>query len=107
MCIIGEVVSRRQALTWFERKPLFGQRIVVTRPLDAIEGSAAILEEQGAEVLSAPMITIGPVVNPSALDSAIDRIASFDWLVFTSAHGVTYFSAASRPSATTFEFCPP
>jgi uroporphyrinogen III methyltransferase / synthase len=91
LCIIGEVVSRRSALAWFEKKPLFGQRIVVTRPLDASDHSPAILEDLGAEVLAAPTITIGPVDDSSALDSAIDRLTSFDWLVFTSAHGVTYF----------------
>ena len=91
LCVIGAVVGRRDALRWYEEKSLFGQRIVVTRPIDETERSATSLEALGAEVLIAPTVTLGPIPDPSELDRAIDGLASFDWLVFTSPHGVAYF----------------
>ncbi|HEV3165204.1 MAG TPA: uroporphyrinogen-III C-methyltransferase [Isosphaeraceae bacterium] len=91
LLVIGEVVDRRPALAWFERLPLFGQRIVVTRPAEDAEASAEILEALGAEVLLAPTVRIEPLADPTALDSALERLDSFDWLVFTSANGVRHF----------------
>jgi uroporphyrinogen III methyltransferase/synthase len=91
LLVVGEVVSRRQALEWFESRPLFGQRIVVTRPAAELERSALTLEDLGAEVLMAPTVTIGPIPDATALDRAIDGLDSFDWLAFTSGNGVRYF----------------
>lgn len=91
LLVVGEVVVRRQALAWFENLPLFGQRIVVTRPADEADRSAAILEALGAEVLIAPTVEIGPPLEYGPVDRAIDRLTSFDWLVFTSSNGVRYF----------------
>jgi uroporphyrinogen III methyltransferase/synthase len=81
----------RDDVVWFEHLPLFGQRIVITRP--AVEGqrSAAILEAMGAEALLAPTVEIGPITDTSPLDSVIGRLREFDWLVFTSANGVRFF----------------
>lgn len=93
LLVVGPVVDRRSELTWFENLPLFGQRIVVTRPLDE-EGrssASASLEALGAEVIAAPTVTIRPISDPSLVDAAIDRLADFDWLVFTSSHGVNHF----------------
>ena len=91
LLVVGEVVSRRADLAWFERLPLFGRRIVVTRPSDESDKSAASLEALGAEVLPAPTVEILPVEDFAPLDDAIGRLASFDWLVFTSANGVRHF----------------
>ena len=91
LLVVGEVVARRPELAWFERLPLFGQRIVVTRPSDESDRSAEALEALGAEVLPAPMVQILPVEDFEALDDAIRRLASFDWLVFTSGNGVRHF----------------
>ncbi len=91
LLVIGDVVSRRNGLSWFEDAPLFGQRIVLTRPEEESERSAAQLEALGAEVLIAPTITIGPPDDFGPLDSAIDRLSQFDWLVFTSGNGVRSF----------------
>jgi uroporphyrinogen III methyltransferase / synthase len=89
--IVGAVVARRDALSWFEEKPLFGRRIVVTRPEGESDRSAAVLEELGAEVLLAPTVVIRPVDDPGPMDRAIGRLDEFDWLVFTSSNGVTHF----------------
>ena len=84
--VVGDVVNRRPALSWFENRPLFGRTIVVTRP----EASASDLEALGAEVLFAPMIQILPLEDFGPLDDAIDRLAEFDWVVFTSKNGVRH-----------------
>src|SRR6185437_10972765 len=91
LLVVGEVVARREALGWFEGLPLFGKRVVVTRPADEAERAAASLEALGAEALVAPTVTIGPPEDVAPLDRAIDRLGEFDWLVFTSANGVRYF----------------
>ena len=91
LLVVGEVVARRPELSWFEARPLFGQRIVVTRPLDDSDASAEVLEALGAEVLIAPTVRILPVEDFGPLDRAIDRLPSFDWLVFTSGNGVRHF----------------
>jgi uroporphyrinogen III methyltransferase/synthase len=91
LLVVGDVVARRPALRWFEERPLFGRRVLVTRPSDEAGRAAADLEALGAEVLLAPTVTIGPPADPSGLDRAIDRLDEFDWLVFTSANGVRYF----------------
>ncbi len=91
MVVVGEVVARRPALSWFEGRPLFGRTIVVTRPEGESDRSASTLEALGAEVLVAPTVAIRPVDDHGPLDRAIGRLAEFDWLVFTSLNGVTHF----------------
>jgi uroporphyrinogen III methyltransferase/synthase len=90
LLVIGSVVSLRSELAWFERLPLFGQRIVVTRPRGEADIAATALESLGAEVLIAPTIEVKPLDNPEPLDRALDRLADYEWLVFTSVNGVRY-----------------
>ena len=89
--VIGEVVDHRDRLPWFERLPLFGKTIVVTRPAGESDGSSRILEALGADVLIAPTVEILPPEDLGPVDSAIDRLDGFDWLVFTSVNGVRHF----------------
>ncbi len=91
LVLIGEVVARRPALNWFEGLPLFGQRVVVTRPLGESDLASASLEALGAEALAAPTVTIEPPDDFGPIDGAIARLDSFDWLVFTSGNGVRHF----------------
>jgi uroporphyrinogen III methyltransferase/synthase len=91
LLVVGPVVTRRAALSWFEDRPLFGQRIVITRPAGNSDRAAASLEALGAEVLVAPTVEIGPPRDYGPLDRAISRLEQFDWLVFTSANGVDSF----------------
>lgn len=88
LAVVGAVVRLREQLNWFERKPLFGRRIVITRPRAQAAEFAEALEAWGAEVV--PFPTIDTVAPPSldALDDAIRRATDFDWVVFTSANGV-------------------
>jgi uroporphyrinogen III methyltransferase/synthase len=91
LMVIGEVVERRDELSWFEARPLFGQRIVVTRPMAEAATSASLLESLGAEVLLAPTVEIRPLDDPRPLDAVLARLSEYDWLVFTSANGVRHF----------------
>ncbi|HYQ48116.1 MAG TPA: uroporphyrinogen-III synthase, partial [Thermodesulfovibrionales bacterium] len=86
--VIGNVVNLRNELNWYEKKPMFGQRILVTREhSDGFES----LEELGAEILQFPTIEIVPPETWKELDSAIADIHTYDWLIFTSTNGVKYF----------------
>ena len=91
LLVVGSVVERRSDLSWYESLPLFGQRIVVTRPMDEAVRIAPGLESLGAEVLLAPTVQILPVADPGPLDDAIGRLPEFEWLVFTSGNGVRFF----------------
>ncbi|MCX5834274.1 MAG: uroporphyrinogen-III synthase, partial [Deltaproteobacteria bacterium] len=89
--VVGDVVSLRKKLNWFEDKPLFGKGIVVTRPEDQAGEFAALLLEEGARVIRFPTIEIAPPESWEGLDRAIDGIESYDWIIFTSANGVRFF----------------
>jgi uroporphyrinogen III methyltransferase/synthase len=90
--IVGEVVSLRNKLSWFEKLPLFGQRIVVTRAKDQADTLIRPLRQLGAEVVELPTIEIQPAQDGfSAIEAAIVRLRDYDWLIFTSANGVRYF----------------
>jgi uroporphyrinogen III methyltransferase/synthase len=93
LLVVGEVLGRRPLLNWFEELPLFGQRIVVTRPSDEADQAAAELEALGAEVLVAPTVDILPPADAhlATIDRAIAALDTYDWLVFTSANGVRFF----------------
>ena len=91
LLVVGAVVDRRSELAWYELLPLFGQRIVVTRPVDEAVRIAPELESLGAEVLIASTVQILQVADPGPLDNAIGRLREFDWLVFTSSNGVRFF----------------
>jgi uroporphyrinogen III methyltransferase/synthase len=91
LAVVGAVVRLRDQLNWFERKPLFGRRIVITRPRAHAAEFAELLEAWGAEVIPFPTIETVPTESFAALDDAIQRAAEFDWVVFTSANGVRVF----------------
>jgi uroporphyrinogen III methyltransferase/synthase len=92
LLVVGQVAAARERLAWFESRPLFGRRIVVTRPHgEEARRSAAALEAMGAEVLIAPTVEVLPVEDVGPLDAAIDGLDAYDWLVFTSANGVRMF----------------
>ncbi len=89
--IVGEVVRLREKLNWFERLPLFGSRIVVTRAREQAGKLGAGLRALGADVIELPTIEIVPAPDYGPLDRAIADLAGYDWLIFTSANGVRYF----------------
>jgi uroporphyrinogen III methyltransferase / synthase len=90
--VIGEVVALRDRFNWFERLPLFGRRIVVTRAGAQAFELAAPLEELGAETVQLPTIEIRPPADPAPLDGAIAQLETYDWVIFTSVNGVHGFT---------------
>jgi uroporphyrinogen III methyltransferase/synthase len=91
-------VSLRGELAWFDRRPLSGKRIVVTRARAQASGFAASLRELGAEVVQLPVIRIAPPEDPAPLREAAEAAGAFDWIVFTSANGVDRFFATLADS---------
>ncbi len=89
--VVGDVVSLRDQLNWFEGKPLFGKGIVITRPEDQAGEFAALLLEEGARVIRFPTIEVAPPESWDGLDRAINAIESYHWIIFTSANGVRFF----------------
>ena len=89
--VIGHVVKLREKLNWFEKRPLFGQRIVVTRTRDQASQLSHQLLELGAEVLEIPTIRIVPPDDRQKIVDALIELNAYDWLVFTSPNGVTMF----------------
>ncbi|MFG6376504.1 MAG: uroporphyrinogen-III C-methyltransferase, partial [Desulfovibrio sp.] len=89
--VVGKAVDLREKLSWFERLPLFGKRIVVTRARAQASGMAHDLAALGAEVIECPVIRVDPLEDYSVLDAAIGKLGDYDWVVFTSANGVDYF----------------
>lgn len=89
--VVGEVVSLRRTLQWFEKRPLLGKRIVVTRARAQASDLVERLSRLGAECIECPTIEVVPPDNWQPLDQALTALDTYQWLVFTSANGVTYF----------------
>ncbi len=89
--VVGEVVGLRERLQWFERRPLFGKRIVVTRTREQASDLVSVLTGLGAACLEVPTIRIAPPDDAEPLDRAIADLKRFDWIVFTSVNGVSRF----------------
>jgi uroporphyrinogen III methyltransferase / synthase len=89
--IIGDVVKLRPRLNWFESRPLFGQRIVVTRTREQASQISEQLSDLGAEVLEIPTIRTEPPLEKSPLMDALLTLGEYDWIVFTSPTGVAAF----------------
>jgi len=89
--VIGDVVKLRGKLNWAEKRPLFGQRIVVTRTREQASQLSRQLLELGAEVLEIPTIKIVPPDDPQDLIDAILGLNAYDWLIFTSPNGAATF----------------
>lgn len=91
--IIGDVVSLRERLSWFEKLPLFGRRVIVTRAREQSGDLVARLSELGAQAIEIPVIEMAAPDNTWHLDICIERLESYDWFVFTSANAVKFFIA--------------
>lgn len=89
LIVVGDVVQLHESINWFETRPLFGKRVVVTRAREQASELKRLLEDSGAQVLQFPTIEIAPPESFDALDRAI--AARYDWLIFTSINGVQFF----------------
>ncbi|MBI4342822.1 MAG: uroporphyrinogen-III C-methyltransferase [Candidatus Omnitrophica bacterium] len=95
--VIGDVVSLRARLNWFERRPLFGRRILVTRASDKAGALAAPLEALGAEVEQLPAIELAPVKANGVFREAVHAMPDTDWVFFTSPEGIGWFTRMLKP----------
>lgn len=86
--VVGDVVNLREELKWYEKKPMFGHRILLTR-----EHSSGFeeLEDLGAEIIQFATVEIAAPESWEGLDRAIDEASTYDWIIFTSGNGVKYF----------------
>ncbi|MEI6521186.1 MAG: uroporphyrinogen-III C-methyltransferase [bacterium] len=84
--VVGEVVSLNKSIDWFTRQPLFGKRILVTRAQHQADSLAMLLTVAGAEPVIFPLITMKLLPVP---DNLVSRLQQADWIVFTSANGIT------------------
>jgi uroporphyrinogen III methyltransferase/synthase len=89
LIVVGDVVKLHDVINWFETRPLFGKRIVVTRAREQASELKRLFEESGATVIQFPTIEIAPPESYESLDIAVG--SRFDWLVFTSINGVSAF----------------
>ncbi len=91
LIIVGEVVKLRSTINWFEKRPLFGKHIVVTRTRQQASELVALLEENGADCLEYPTLHMEPALDYILLDDALTRIKEYGWLLFTSINAITWF----------------
>ena len=89
--VVGAVAGLRERLRWFEERPLFGQRVLVTRTRQQASALSARLRALGAEAVELPTIEIAPPEGWARLDGAVARVSGYDWVIFTSVNGVAAF----------------
>ncbi len=89
LIVVGEVVKMHDVINWFETKPLFARKVVVTRAREQASELKRMLDESGAQVLQFPTIEIAPPETFDSLDHVID--SRYDLYVFTSVNGVKNF----------------
>jgi uroporphyrinogen III methyltransferase/synthase len=100
--VVGDVVRLREELAWFEARALFGLRVLVTRPAEQAGELAAELRAAGAEPVLLPLVAVVALPDAAPLDAALEKLAGWDALVFTSANAVRVFAArrsGRRPRA--------
>lgn len=91
LVIVGEVVKLRGSIDWYEKRPLFGRRIVVTRTREQASELVAMLEEHGAACREYSTINIEPVHDYGQLDNELAHVTEYQWILFTSLNAVRYF----------------
>jgi uroporphyrinogen III methyltransferase/synthase len=96
LVVIGPVVALRESLSWFERRPLFGKRVLITRPRHQAGPLAQRLAELGALTFVLPTVEVREPADWSHVDSALRGLSRYAWVVFTSANGVRAFLTRLR-----------
>ena len=91
LVVIGEVVAHRDKFSWYEKRPLFGKRVVVTRDPSRARDLAHRLTERGAEVLAMPVTRLSPACDDAEVTTRLSELRDYDWVVFTSANAVERF----------------
>src|SRR6185436_19114407 len=94
LLVVGEVACLREHLRWFDERPLFGRRIVVTRSREQALELVDELESLGAQAIQAPTFRLAPAEDPESVDRAAASIDDYEWVVFESATAVSRFLTA-------------
>ena len=89
--VVGDVVSLRENMKWFENKPLFGKKIVVTRARVQASGLVDKLRQLGAHCVEIPTIKVVAPENNTPLVDAVNTLDQYEWIIFTSVNGVKFF----------------
>jgi len=89
--VIGRVAALREHLRWFDVRPLFGRRVVVTRPREHARELIELFEDQGAQVIAAPTVRLAPVDDYRELDEACANVGTYDWVVLPTLTGTEVF----------------
>jgi len=89
--VVGDVVSMREKIRWFDNRPLFGKRVLVTRARRQASALSQLLAERGAQPVELPAIDIKIKADAKELDRAITDLNNYDWIIFTSVNGVAAF----------------
>jgi uroporphyrinogen III methyltransferase/synthase len=92
--VVGDVVSLRERIAWYDRGPLFGKRLILPRPEAQARATARAIRERGAEPLLTPVIELAPPPDKEPLQRAISALPTYAWVLFTSANGVEHFFTA-------------
>lgn len=88
LIIVGDCVRQREKINWFEKLPLAGVSIGITRPEGHADNAIELSLALGAQPVLIPTIGIQPVSEWTQIDAAIDRLGEYDWIIFTSVNGV-------------------
>jgi uroporphyrinogen III methyltransferase/synthase len=88
--VVGEVAGLRAELSWFEKRPLFGRRILVTREAEQGRSFASLLRSRGAEPVHVPLLEFSLPADPGPLDRALEKLDRYDWIVFTSSNAARF-----------------
>jgi uroporphyrinogen III methyltransferase/synthase len=94
--VVGDVALLREELAWWERQPLFGRRVLVTRSEEQATDLVEALLSAGAQPVVVPLLRVVPAEDPAPLDAALARLPDYDCLVFTSSNAVRFFAARAR-----------
>lgn len=96
VAVIGNVVGLHKQGAWFDRSPLFGKRVLVTRSRSQASVLVKLLQREGAQPLELPAIQVSPIPDNTNLDAALKEVASYDWVIFTSTNAVEIFFAGMK-----------
>ena len=89
--VVGDVINLREKLNWFEEKPLFGRKILVTRARHQASVLSEKIEELGGKAIEFPTIEIQPNDDENQLKQMFDSLNNYQWIIFTSVNGVEIF----------------
>src|SRR5207248_1376165 len=90
MLLVGEPLSLRETIRWFDVRPLFGKRILILRATEQVSRAVDVVRERGGNPIAVSPIELRPAADPEPLRKAVRSLAEYGWVVFTSANTVRF-----------------